>query len=136
MKIVFLKRNKQRQSLICLKNCEMNNLLVILEFCAFYIEYKNAKFTWINFRGQTNVRYFIQTQLLRFCKDTTKVSSLPLSKITTKSNYHFLPAKKKIPILCIVLQTNTKGIKTLHLNTKRLKICKFQRLFRKMWIKK
>ena len=61
----------------------------------------------INFRGRANVKYFMQTQLLRFYKDTTKVSSLPLLKITTKST-HFLLAKKtlKIPILWIELQTN------------------------------
>ena len=95
----------QRQSLICSKNCEMNNFLAILELCAFYIEYKNAKFTEINFRGRTNVKYLMQTQLLRFCKNTAKVSSLPLLKVTTKST-HFLPARKKIPILWIELQTN------------------------------
>ena len=39
----------------------------------------------INFRGRTNVKYFTQTQLLRFYKDTAKVSSLPLLKIATKS---------------------------------------------------
>ena len=59
----------------------------------------------INFRGRANVKYFMQTQLLRIYKDTTKVSSLPLLKITTKST-HFLPARKKIPILWIELQTN------------------------------
>ena len=47
----------------------------------------------INFRGRANVKYFMQTQLLRFYKDTAKVSSLPLLKITAKST-HFLPAKK------------------------------------------
>ena len=51
----------------------MNNFLAILEFCSFYIEYKNAKFAGINFRGQTNVKYFMQTQLFQFCKDTAKV---------------------------------------------------------------
>ena len=76
----------------------MKIFIVILEFCAFYIEYKNAKFTGINFRGQTKVKYFMQTQLFQFCKDTAKVFSLPLLKIITKST-HFLPAKKKIPIL-------------------------------------
>ena len=75
----------------------MNNFLAIKEFC--------AKFTGINFLGRTNVKYLMQTQLLRFCKNTAKVSSLPLLKITTKST-HFLPAKKKIPILWIELQTN------------------------------
>ena len=45
----FWKMNKQRQSLICLKSCEMNNFLAILEFCAFYIKYKNAKFTELTF---------------------------------------------------------------------------------------
>ena len=98
VKKFFLKRNKQKQSLICLKNCEMNNFLAILELCAFYIEYKKVKFTAINFLGRISLKYFMQIQLLRFCKVTTKVSSLPLLKITTKST-HFLPAKKKIPIL-------------------------------------
>ena len=105
VKKFFLKRNKQKQSLICLKNCEMNNFLAILELCAFYIEYKKVKFTAINFLGRISLKYFMQIQLLRFCKVTTKVSSLPLLKITTKST-HFLPAKKKIPILWIELQTN------------------------------
>ena len=48
----------------------------------------------------------MQTQLLRFRKDTAKVSFLPSLKTTTKST-HFLPAKKKIPILWI----NFKQIK-------------------------
>ena len=59
----------------------------------------------INNRGRANVNYLMQTQLMRFYKDTAKVSSLPLLKITTKST-HFLPARKKIPILWIELQTN------------------------------
>ena len=62
-------------------------------------------FMAINFRSGTNVKYFMQTQLLPFYKNTEKVSSLPLLKITTKST-HFLPARKKIPILWIELQTN------------------------------
>ena len=82
----------------------MNNFLAILEFCALYSWYKNAKFTGINFRGRTNVKYFMQTQLLQYCKDTAKVSSLYLLKIATKST-HFLPAEK-IPSLFIELQTN------------------------------
>ena len=53
----------------------------------------------------TTVKYFMQTLLLQFCKNAAKVSSLPLLKITTKS-IHFLPAKKKIPILWVELQTN------------------------------
>ena len=40
----------------------MNKFLAILEFYAFYIDYKNAKFTRIN--GRTNVKYFMQTYLL------------------------------------------------------------------------
>ena len=62
----------------------MNNFLAILESCAFYIEYKKVKFTAINFRGRTNVKHFMQTQVLQFCKDTAKVSSLYLLKTTTK----------------------------------------------------
>ena len=65
-----MKRKIQRQSLICLRNCEMNNFLAILEFCAFYIKYKNPKFTRINFRGRTNVKYFMEKKLLQFSKDT------------------------------------------------------------------
>ena len=83
----------------------MSNFLAKLEFFAFYIEYKKVKFTAINFHSRTNVKYFMQIQLLRFCKDTTKVSSLPLLKITTKST-HFLPAKKKIAILWIEPKPN------------------------------
>ena len=63
----------------------MNNFLATLEFCAFYTEYRNAKFTGIKFRGRNNVKYLMQTQLWRFCKNTARVSSLPLLKITTKS---------------------------------------------------
>ena len=48
----------------------------------------------INFRGGANVKYFMQTQVLRCYKDTAKVSSLPLLKITTKST-HFFPVKKR-----------------------------------------
>ena len=80
--------------LICSKKCEMNNFLAILELCVFYIEYKKVKFITINFCGRANAKYFIQTHVLWFYKDTAKVSSLPLLKITTKST-HFLPAKKK-----------------------------------------
>ena len=42
---------------------------------------------------------------MRFFRNTANVSSLLLVKITTKST-NFLPAKKKIPILKIELQTN------------------------------
>ena len=56
----------------------MNNFLVILELCAFYIEYKKVKVTAINFRCRTSVKYFMQKHLLQFCKDTAKVSSLAL----------------------------------------------------------
>ena len=72
----------------------MNNFLAILELNAFSIECN----------GRNNVRYFMQTQLLQFCKNTAKVSSLPLLKTTTKST-HFLPAKREIPILWTELQT-------------------------------
>ena len=81
----------------------MNNFLAVLELCAFYIEYEKVKFRAFNF--QTNVKYFMQTQLLQFCKDTSKVSCLPLLKITTKAT-HFLPARENRPILWIELQEN------------------------------
>ena len=61
----FLKRNKQRQKFDLFKNCEMNNFLVILELPAFYIEYKKVKFTAINFRVRTNVKYsFVKIRYL------------------------------------------------------------------------
>ena len=69
------KRNKHRQSLICSKSYEMNNYLAILGLCTFYIEHKSVKFKKINFSSRTNVKYFMQTQVLWFCKDTTKVCS-------------------------------------------------------------
>ena len=68
----------------------MNNFLTILELCAFYIEYNKVKFMAVNFRGRASVKYFMQTPFLGYDKDTAKVSSLPLLKITTKSTY-FLP---------------------------------------------
>ena len=89
---------------MCSKNCEINNILAIMELCAFYNEYKKVKFTAINFHGRTNVKYFMQTQPLQFCKDAAKFFSLSLLKKTVISKY-FLPAKK-IPILWIELQTN------------------------------
>ena len=49
----------------------------MLELRTFYIENKKLKFTAMNFRGQTNVKYFMQTPLLQFCKDTAKLYSLP-----------------------------------------------------------
>ena len=58
----------------------MNNFLAILDLSTFYIEYKKVKLTAINFRGRSNVKYFMQAQVLR------------LLKITIKST-HFLPAK-------------------------------------------
>ena len=69
----------------------MNNFLAMLELCAFYIEYKKVKFKAIGFRGRINVKYFMQTQILRFCKDTAELSSRPFLKITSKSTL-FLPA--------------------------------------------
>ena len=82
------------QGLMCSKNCGMNSFLAILELCAFYIKYKKVKFMASKFRGRTNLKYFMQTQLLRFYKDTPKASSLPLSKITANPT-HFLPAKRR-----------------------------------------
>ena len=61
----------------------MNKCLAILEYYAFYISYKNAKFTRIN--GRTNLKYFMQTQLLLFYKDTAKVSSLPCEEEDTNT---------------------------------------------------
>ena len=80
----------------------------------------------VNFRGRANVKYFMQTQLLRFYKDTTKVSSLPLLKITTKS-IHFPPVKK-MPLLWIELQTRkykrSQNLTSKHQVVKNLQIAK------------
>ena len=98
-----MKRNKQRKSFIGLKNCEMTNFLVILELCAFYIEYIKVKFTAIHFAFEPMSKSQISNT--GFAIFLAKVSSLPLLKITTKS-MHFLPAKMKKTILWIELQTN------------------------------
>ena len=102
---VFFEKKQKKTKFDLFKKFWKNDFLAILELCAFYIEYVNAKFKETDFRGRNNVKYFMQTQLLRFCKDTAKISSLHLLKATAKST-HFLPAKKKIPILWVTLQTN------------------------------
>ena len=53
----------------------------------------NVNLTQINFCGRTNVKYFMQTQLLRFCKDTAKVSSPPLVKIL---DLHIFSLRRRI----------------------------------------
>ena len=62
--------------------------------------------------------YVCRHSFCDFVKMPKKFLPLPMLEITTKSTY-FFPAKKKIPILCIELQTNenVKGFKTLHLST-------------------
>ena len=73
----------------------------------------------------------LNKQVLRFCKDIAKVFSLPLVKITTKST-HFLPPKKKIPILRIELQTNKiQSLKTLHQTTSGKTFANFKDFFEK-----
>ena len=84
MKKDFFEKKQTKAKFDLFKNCEVNDFLATLESCAFYIEYKKVKFAAINFRGQTNVKYFMQTQLPQFCKDTAEVSFLLLLKITTK----------------------------------------------------
>ena len=114
----------------------MNNVFAILELCAFYMEYKNAKLTEISFRGRNNVKYFMQTQLLRFCKDIAKVSSLLLKTLTSSTHFHL--AKRKIPILWTELQTNKiQKLSIPYIQTpsgKKFGNCKD--FFKKMWIKK
>ena len=75
----------------------------------------------INFRGRINVKYFMQTQFLQFFKNNAKVSSL---KITTKNNYYintFSPCEEEDTntVDWTSNKQNTKGLKTLHLNTER-----------------
>ena len=80
--------------MICSENYEMNDFLTILELCTFYIDYKNVKFKAINFSGRPSVKYFMQTKLLQFYKDTAKISSLSLLKITVKPT-HSLPCEEE-----------------------------------------
>ena len=81
----------------------------------------------INFLGRTDVKYFMQTQLLRFCKDAAKVSSLPLLKITTEST-HFLFVKKKIPICGLNFKQmkykRSQKVASKHRTVKNLQIAK------------
>ena len=93
----------------------MNNFLGIMELRTFYTYYKNEKLKAINFSGQTNI--LCRHSFCDIVKITKKFLPFPLLEITTKSTY-FPPAKKKIPILWIDLQTNKsiKGLKTIYLN--------------------
>ena len=64
-----------------------------------------SKFMTISFRGRVNVKYFMQTKVLRFYKDTAKDFSLLLLKITTKSTNFPLSKKKKTqkqPSRCVL----------------------------------
>ena len=58
----------------------------------------------ISFRGRANVKYFMQTKVLRFYQDTAKDFSLPLLQITTKSTHFPLSKKKtqKQPSRCVL----------------------------------
>ena len=79
----------------------------------------------INFRGRANVKYFMETQLLRFYKDTAKAFSLSLLKVTTKST-NFLPAKKKILILCGLNYKQIKYKRSQNLTSKHQMVKNFQ----------
>ena len=93
---IFLKK-KQTKAKFDLFNKLGNNFLAILELCAFYIEYEKVKFTAINFRGLSNVKYFMQTQFLRFCKDIAKVN-------THKLNFSIKNLSSKCVHICIKLR--------------------------------
>ena len=94
VKNFFLKRNKQTGSLICLKIAKWIIFSDTGVICILHRVQKGIKFMAINFRGRTNVKCFMQTQLLRFCQDTGKVSALPLLKVCTKWTY-FFPARRR-----------------------------------------
>ena len=87
-----------------------------------------------NFHGQTNVKYFMQTQVLWFCKDTAKVSSLPLLKITTKS-IHF-PLRRRRYQYCGLNFKQIKYKRSQNLTSKHRAVKNLQIFFQKMWIKK
>ena len=55
---------------------------------------KKVKFMAINFRSRTNVKDFMQTQILRFCKGTAKFSSLPMLKYLLNQHIFSLQRKK------------------------------------------
>ena len=66
----------------------------------------------------------MQTQPLQFRKKTSKVSSRSLLKVIPRSTY-FLPAKNKIPILWIELQTRkNQNFTSKHQAVKNLQIAK------------
>ena len=46
----------------------MNNYLAILEFCAFYIEYKNAKFTELTFVVEPMLNILCKHNFYNFVK--------------------------------------------------------------------
>ena len=60
-KKLFIEKKQRKAKFDLFKNCKMNNFLAILELFAFYIERKKVKFKAINFRDETNVKYFMQT---------------------------------------------------------------------------
>ena len=74
-----------------------NYFLAVLELCAFYIKYKNVKFTAINL-GRASVKY--ADTAFTILKIPKKVR--PLLEITIKST-QFLLSKQKIPIPWIEL---------------------------------
>ena len=113
----------------------MINFLAILELCTFYIEYKNVKFTANNFSGRTIFKYFRQAHLLRYCKDTAKVPSLPLLEITTKST-HIFSCKERDTNSVYRPSKNKQKVLNYVSKHQAWKIRKPQRLFLKIWINK
>ena len=88
----------------------------------------------INFRGRANVNYVTQTQLLQYSRDTAKVSSLPLLKITTKST-HILPLKKKTmrqPSIGVLRKRCTENMQQIYRRTLMLK-CYFNRFAKELY---
>ena len=96
------------------------NHLAILELCTFYIDYKNVNSKQLTLVVKSMLNILCRHSFCDFVKIPQKFLPLPMLETITKSTY-FHPAKKKIPILWIELQTNknVKGFKTLHLKTER-----------------
>ena len=67
----------------------------------------------------------MQTQLLQFCKDTVKVSSLPLLKITTKSTHYSPPLRRRKCQYCgLKIYKRSQNLISKHQLVKNLQIAK------------
>ena len=81
----------------------------------------------INFRGRTNVKYCMQTQLLAFYKDTAKVSSLPLLKKLL--NQHIFSLRRKKYQYCVLNFKQIKYKRSENLTSKHREVLQIAKTF-------